>query len=153
MEASVSGFRIWKRALSAAFMALLFAAGCSYTLNMQLATADAGGQLTAVAVLDAETAAKLVNTKRVMREVAQQLLDFLSTGQVAELTTGELRMQVYALVPSNYRTFADTVLGYVSSRHLETGRVGPNNVSRLKAYLEGVIARCEKYLDTHHPGG
>jgi hypothetical protein len=78
--------------------------------------------------------------------IALQVLAFLQNGNAVELTQGELRTQLVKLVPTEYQTFLDQLIGAVSPLHLDVnGHVGPNNVKRLEAVCLGVIRGSTHY--------
>lgn len=78
--------------------------------------------------------------------IALQVLAFVQNGNAAELTQGELRAQLVKLVPDEYRTLFDQLIGAVSPLHMDVGgKIGPNNVKRLEAVCLGVIEGSTHY--------
>lgn len=129
---------------------VLVLGGCG-TMNLQLWGISSSGGLATVLLLDAQSTANLPSTKARVRGIAKELLDFLGSGTVADLTKGALKTEIYKLVPYKYRDFADAALARVSMNQVYVGRIGQENVDRIKAFLTGVLEGCDDYLDKYHP--
>lgn len=125
--------------------------GCRLSMNVQLANLNGGGQVSTAIALDAVGSDKLATAKAQTKEIAQQILDFINSGSVAELTKGALKDELLALVPAKYRGVVESALGYVSVKDVNIDAIGTNNVLRMSAYLTGVVAECDAYLDEFHP--
>lgn len=130
---------------------VLLVFGCSF--NQQLAGLRAMGDNLAVAAIDRASPERFGQTKDRMSGLAQQLLDFLDTGNVADLTRDQFRAALERLVPPAHRPVLDGALSAVSSRQLDVYRIGYNNVRRIRAVLTGLKTGCDEYLDSFHPGG
>jgi len=137
------------RRVIAVLVLSMFLPGC-LSVNLQLAGLRSSGDISVVVGLDATGAESLAERKAQVKGIAEQMLDFLESGEVAALTQGELKTALYQLVPERFRSYADLALGQVATRHLELGLIGAVNVERIRAVLLGVVNGCEKYLDKYH---
>jgi hypothetical protein len=117
------------------------------SLNQQrsLLRATSDNALTAALdQVDGEEDARVIRGK--VKEIAIQVDEFLQTGDVCGLTAGEIRIELLKLIPAQYKQIVDQLLSAISPLHIApSGKIGVNNVKRLRAVCQGAIDGADYY--------
>lgn len=78
--------------------------------------------------------------------VAVEVLAFLQSGEVAEMTGGVVQSRLIDLVPVGHQQFLNQLLAAISGGHVDIDRqIGSENVKRLEAVCVGVIQGSTYY--------
>ena len=77
--------------------------------------------------------------------ICDDVLAFLDSGDIAELTKNELKAKLLEVVPEESRDFANDVLSLVSVGNVDVQKIGSRNVKRVRAFLNGVIQGASEY--------
>lgn len=142
------------RAIQTIFLGILaavFFAGCqedgiSLSMNQQRSIVRGTTDNALTLYLDNLDEEKAVIYSERATEIAQQIEDYLNTGSVANLTTGEIQVQVSKLVPDGYGLVLSQILIAVSSFQTDPGSViGENNIKRLVAACHGIKTCAAEY--------
>lgn len=115
--------------------------GCNkdtVSMNEQRAGLRAAGDATVTVAME-----ELKMTDEAQRQkiadCAKQIDTFLNTGNVSDLTQGELRAEIEKLIPKDLRPYFNAILEVASSIHVDVpGKIGEDNVKRLKASIFGI---------------
>ena len=77
--------------------------------------------------------------------ICNDVKDFLNSGDIIDLTKGELKIQLLEVVPSGSADFVSDILSFVSVANYDVEKIGSRNVKRIRAFLNGVIEGAQKY--------
>ena len=79
-------------------------------------------------------------------EIANEILQFLLTGDVVHMTEGELADRLVEIVPETLSQLIKQLLAAVVPTDIDVeGHIGENNVKRLKAVCYGVLQGVTSY--------
>jgi hypothetical protein len=138
-------------------VALVASAGCDLPLNngvgslpvsmnVQRAVLNSGGQVATSALLDRtpleQVDKKIAETKAIVAEIRV----LITTGQVGDITLGQLQLQLNKIVPLEYTIYSNQIIAAVSNFvTLPTDKLGKNNILRIAEVLDGIELRCSVY--------
>lgn len=128
-------------------LALTFS-GCIVTessLNVQRSALRGTGDTGATTMLENQNSEEVTEIVNGVVGICNDVLDFLKTGDVANLTKGELKITLLNVVPEESADFVSDILAFVSVSNYDVQRVGSRNVKRIRAFLNGVIDGASKY--------
>ena len=132
-----------------AVIALLVLTGCNGTplgLNFERSSLRAAGDWSSTISLEYEKAEFVPKQQADIQKYAQQLLDFIETGEVVKLPVDELEKVLKSKVPAEFALIVDAIMGYIVGIDVDiSGAIGEKNVKRIKAYLLGVIKGAKAY--------
>jgi hypothetical protein len=119
------------------------------SMNVQRAVLNSGGQVATAALLDRtpldQVDRKIADTKAIVAEVRK----LLETGQIGDITLGQLQSALNRIVPLEYSIYSNQVLAAVSAFvTVPTDRLGKNNILRVREVLDGIELRCNVYDKT-----
>jgi len=121
-------------------------------LNVQRSAIHGSGQVGVAAILDNRPTVEVPNDIKAIKETVKEIRKFLETGNVADLTMGEFRKALDKLIPEKYQPYFNAILAAVSNIHVDTQKVGKDNLKRIKAALNGIEYRADNYdLEDHPP--
>ncbi len=133
--------KIWMVAV--ACMVGLFVSGCSYSKNMQLATARAGSGVAAKALLDGVKEDKYQVTKDTTILVLTDVRNFCDTGNIADLPIGEAKQKVVDyMTQKGWQAWIPLVSGIidvVAAQHVPVDKLGPDNIYIIKKAIDEAI--------------
>lgn len=136
-------------------LVLACATGCSgiQSLNLQRAGLRAGGDVVVTAYLDAVDADKVVAQHAELDGVVARLNEFLTTGAVHNLAFPALVEAVRRLVPATYAGISEGLLATVqhTEADVNVAVIGPENVARVRAFLDGAATGLRAYIVEHRP--
>lgn len=117
------------------------------SMNQQRSLLRATSDNAVTAILDfIDDSEKAEETADIIRDITKEVYDFINTGEVYNLTSGELRDRLTELVPYEYRIITDQLLFAASIQRLEVGEnIGRRNVDRLKAVIIGINLATGQY--------
>lgn len=127
---------------------LLVMSGCGTPLglNFQRASLRGTSDMSTTAVLEYTPEKEVTKKQEQIKKYAQDLLNFIGTGQVAKLPVNDLERELKKIVPDEFDFLVDGVIGYIVSQTVDvSGAIGEDNVKRIKAGLIGIITGAEKY--------
>lgn len=131
---------------------LILISGCvPPSMNLQRATLRAVGDASITAIVDNRSDEKVDETLSKVKEVGEGIAKFLKDGKVADLTDTQLKEEILKLVPAQYKNWADQLLGVVSVREVNVGKIGADNVALLDAFVKGTLTGVVEYNKKHRP--
>lgn len=141
---------MWKRLLgvSVAIAVLVGTAGCAVTgssLNVQRSALRGTGDTGATTMLENQKEEEVAEIVQGVVEICNDVLDFLKTGDVADLTKGQLKTHLLEVVPKESADFVNDILAFVSVSNYDVQGIGTRNVKRIRAFLNGIIRGAKKY--------
>lgn len=124
----------------------IFTAGC-ISMNQQRSILRSAADNTVTAALDKkDSESEAESFQAGIKLVATQVKSFLESNNVLDLTKDELTSKLTAIVPTEYSSYLNDLIGAVSPWQLNLGgAIGENNVKRLVAVCDGAINGAEKY--------
>ena len=141
---------MWKRILRAMVAGVLAVgmAGCTVTgssLNIQRSALRGAGDTGTTTMLENQNADEVVDIAAGVTSICNDVKDFLNSGDIIDLTKGELKIQLLEVVPSGSADFVSDILSFVSVANYDVEKIGSRNVKRIRAFLNGVIEGAQKY--------
>lgn len=137
-----------KNVLVMSMVVLVFVAGCQQpTLNEQRSALRGSADFGSTELILRKKMTK--EDVAMMKEILNEIEKFINDGQVADLTTGALRTELDKIVAKyapKYQPVVAWVLAAVSGITVDTQKIGPDNVARIKAALMGAHTGCNQYV-------
>jgi len=125
---------------------LMLLAGCNYkSMNSQRAGLRGAADISATLALDNVSFANVDAVQKETKEVAQSVIKFLESGNIGDLTTGQIRVELMKIVPFEYQLWVDLALNYVSQYNLDPGMIGNKTVAHLNAFFSGIEIATDRY--------
>ena len=89
---------------------------------------------------------KTEETLVTMRKITKEVYEFVKSGQVRTMTSGELKERLMSIVPDDYIIIVDQLLFAASIQRLEVGEyIGKRNEDRLMAVILGINLATGQY--------
>lgn len=136
---------------------LMFLAGCGHSsisftsMNTQRAGLRDAADISATLAFDNVSDANIDVILKETKDAAHAVTKFLNSGNVGDLTSGQLRAQLASVVPYDYQSWVDLALNYVSQYSVDPGRIGNKTVSHLKEFFYGVTIAVDRYKKSDRP--
>jgi len=130
----------------ACVLAMVTGCGSRLGLNFQRSALRGTGDLAVTTQLELTSEGSVENDRAKIKKYAEELLKFLDTGKVKELPLEELDAALRKIVPLEFMFIVDGLLGYIDAQTVDIdGKIGEDNVKRIRAFLRGVIAGAGYY--------
>lgn len=129
-------------------VAVLLVSGCTSLLglNFQRSALRSSGDLASTIELEYCSVGAVEQEKASIIKYAKEALAFVDTGKIRDLPVDEVEKALKKIVPPEFSIFVDAAMGYIDSIDVDIdGKIGKDNVKRLKAFLCGVIAGAGHY--------
>jgi len=126
---------------------LVVASGCVGvdSLNVQRSLLRGTGDGGITTVLENQDADKVAEIADGVKDICNDVLNFIDSGNIGELTKGELKAALLNVVPDGSADFVGDIIGLVSVSNVDTSQIGARNVKRIRAFLRGVILGADEY--------
>ena len=133
-------------------LSVILLSGCKEpSMNSQRAGFRSGADVAVTVALDNVPDDKYQAMKDEVHLVAVDIKRFLGDGQISDLPLNQIKQQLYKIVPVQYHTYVDQVIGVVSGVHVNTDKIGEDNLKRMKAACDGIIRGCDEYFAEDRP--
>lgn len=129
------------------FATMVFGTGCVsvQSLNVQRSALRGAGDAGTTALLERQDEVDADGVSEGIKNICNDVLNFLDDGNVNLLTKGELRNALLRVVPEESADFVDDLLSLVSMAKVNVGFVGKRNIRRIKAFVNGMIRGADEY--------
>jgi len=111
-------------------------------MNKRMAYANSGATLATAVALDQVPAEKFDKAKAEIVKVCTQLNKFLDDGMIADLPVDIAKEALETFMLENgwqsYISLVDIVFAWVDTQHVDTGKIGINNIIVIKEGLYGI---------------
>jgi len=127
---------------------LMCSSGCIVveSLNVQKSLLRGTGDSGVTAVLENQDEEKVAEVVDGVISICQDVLEFLDSGSIAELTRSELKRALLDVVPDGSADFVNDIMSLVSMARIDVdGKIGTRNVKRIRASVIGVIRGADEY--------
>lgn len=121
------------------------------SLNIQRAALRGSADISTTISLDHVSLDSVDTVTSDINKITDGIINFLQSGKVGDLTTLELKEQLYKIVPVKYKSYAEIIISQIGPLETPISKIGDNNVRRMIAFCLGIKTACDSYSKDDRP--